>query len=110
MVAKGFLTKAPDATRTNRGWEGRIEAEAFLSEIGERFQPGSISLVIGVALFYGSILEEGAPPLRKKYRVLANIETDLRELAQFGVRGVKYKAVYNEDAENSIVYRIDKNL
>lgn len=110
LIKSGFLTSSPDATKTNRGWSGREEAEAFLSEIGDRINHERISLVIGVALFYGSILEEGKPPLRKKYRVLANIETDLRELMRYGVKGLKYKAKYDIDAENSVVYRVDKNI
>lgn len=110
MVSSGFLTSSPDAATTNRGWSGRVEAEAFLEQVGKRLKGDKISLVVGVALFYGSILEAGAPPLRRKYRVLANIEMDLRDLAQYGISGEKYKARFAPDAEGSVVYRVDKNI
>lgn len=106
----GFLTDTPDATKTNRGWSGRDEANAFLSEVGSRFSRDQISLVVGVALFYGSILEAGNPPLRKKYRVLANIEMDLRDLIRSGVKGYKYKTVYDANAEYGVKYRVDKKV
>jgi hypothetical protein len=61
--------------------------------------------VIGVALFYGSILED-----KWGYRVLANIHTELQELAQYGIQGVKYKAHYNIDSEYGIQYRRDNKL
>lgn len=110
MLSSGFLTSTPDATQTNRGWSGRVEAEEFLAKVGKGLKNDKISLVIGVALFYGSILEAGKPPLHRKYRVLANIEMDLRDLAQHGVKGYKYKARYAPDAEGSVVYRVDKNI
>jgi hypothetical protein len=110
MLSSGFLTSEPDATKTNRGWSGRVEAEAFLDKVGKRLKNDKISLVVGVALFYGSILEAGAPPLHRKYRVLANIEMDLRDLAQYGVGGNKYKARFAPDAEGSVAYRVDKNI
>jgi hypothetical protein len=110
LISSGFLTPTPDATHSNRGWDGRVEAEAFLEEVSEKMKPEKISLVIGVALFYGSILEAGQPPLHRKYRVLANIESDLRELAQYGVRGIKYKGYYDAEAENSIIYKVDRKM
>ena len=110
MLKSGFLTSTPDATKTNRGWSGRVEAEAFLSQVGKRLNSGKISLIVGVALFYGSILEAGAPPLHRKYRVLANIEMDLRDLAQYGVGGNKYKARFSPAVEGSVTYRVDKNI
>lgn len=104
LVKKGFLSSAPDAERTNRGWSGRDEAEAFLSQVGEQINRKGFSLVIGVALFYGSILES------RGYRVLANIEMDLRDLRQSGVKGYKYKTVYDANAEYGVKYIVDKKV
>lgn len=96
LLSSGFLTPNKDATETNRGWDGREEAIAFLERIGDKIEdPSRISLVIGVGLFYGGILEAGEPPLRAKYRVLANIETDLQELAAYGINGYKYNVKYD---------------
>lgn len=105
LVKSGFLTRNPEAERENRGWNGRLEAEAFLEEIGSRQKREGLSLVIGVALFYGQILED-----KWGYRVLANIHTELQELDQYGIQGVKYKAHYNVDSDYSIQYRRDNKL
>lgn len=96
LFSSGFLTDTPDATEDNRGWNGRDEAIAFLERVGDKIKDKSrISLVIGVGLFYGGILEAGEPPLHAKYRVLANIETDLQELRTYGINGYKYNVKYN---------------
>lgn len=99
-----FLSREPEAEKTNRGWIGRVEAEAFLESVGKQISRKGYSLVIGVGLFYGGILES------RGYRVLANIEMDLRDLAKYGVKGYKYKARYSPDAEGSVVYRVDKKI
>lgn len=98
-----FLSRMPEAEKTNRGWSGRDEANYFLDEIGGRLKKHGIALVVGAAMFYAHILE-----VKWKYRVLANIDSELRALAQYGVAGRKYVAKFDLDAENSIVYRLDR--
>ena len=95
LFSSGFLTSAREATQDNRGWNGREEAEAFLERVGRKIKdPSRISLVIGVGLFYGNILEKWG------YRVLANIETDLQELKAYGINGYKYNVKYDFDKSN----------
>lgn len=80
---------------------GREEANRFLAKLQfSSGRPNSIALIIGAAMFYSGIVESLG------YSVLANIETDLEELARKGVKGVKYLAHIDLDyASPPSIYR-----
>lgn len=96
-----FLSRTPEATRSNKGLRGRQEAMFFLEDIGARLKKKGICLVIGAAMPYSYKLEKDG------YRVLANIHTDLSELATVGVKGLRYVTKYDLSKENPYLYRID---
>lgn len=58
---------------------GRQEISSFLDEY--KNLPGKLELVIAVAMFYGSILENGSGNLRHKYKVISSVADDIEKLA-----------------------------
>jgi hypothetical protein len=101
-----FISETPEATQAHTsGLKGREEAMLFLETMGRQIRrKEGLSLIIGATMFYSSILENMKPP----YRVLANIQTDLEELAKIGVKGLKYVTKYDLQGNNPYVYRVSR--
>lgn len=102
-----FLNRDPkeqDATRAHTsGLWGREEAMYFLRDVKDRQPKEGYSLVIGVGMFYGSILEK-----KWGYRVLANAYTELEALKTRGIKSRKYLTYYSLDGkEKTYIYRVD---
>lgn len=102
-----FLNRDPgnqDATRAHTsGLWGREEAMYFLEDVKDRQPKEGYSLVIGVGMFYGSILEK-----KWGYRVLANAYTELEALKAHGIKSRKYLTYYSADSEEkTYIYRVD---
>lgn len=102
-----FLNRDPneqDAEKAHSsGLWGREEAMYFLKDVKDRQPKEGYSLVIGVGMFYGSILEK-----KWKYRVLANAYTELEALKAHGIKSRKYLAHYcSTSEEKTYIYRVD---
>lgn len=102
-----FLNRDPneqDAEKAHSsGLWGREEAMYFLEDVKNRQPKEGYSLVIGVGMFYGSILEK-----KWGYRVLANAYTELEALKAHGIKSRKYLTYYSLDSEEkTYIYRVD---
>lgn len=58
---------------------GRAEIDNFFDTYKSSFK--GFELVTAAAIFYASILEKGSGRLRRKYRVISGIDSDLMDLA-----------------------------
>lgn len=58
---------------------GRAEIDNFFDTYKSSFD--GFELVTAAAIFYASILEKGSGRLRRKYRVISGIDSDLMDLA-----------------------------
>lgn len=58
---------------------GRSEIDNFFDTYKSSFK--GFELVTAAAIFYASILEKGSGRLRRKYRVISGIDSDLMDLA-----------------------------
>lgn len=103
--SKWFRDVATAEKKDTQPVSGREEANKFLNTLRFSPRPGGIALIIAAAMFYSGIVES------RGYSVLANVQTDLNELATVGVKGVSYLAHIDLDYSSSpSILRTDRMI
>lgn len=81
---KYFFTKSATTSKKDPYKNQQVTGREEISDFFDKYIPDSkgMELVIAVAIFYGEILERGGGNLRRKYKVISMVGSDIRALAK----------------------------
>lgn len=97
--SRKFLTPNQHASRPRRWYGELLEGREEIGKFFDNYTPvaGRTELVIAVAMPYGPILEEGGGRLKRKYRVISGISSEmdalLTKVRELGFRGATIRDI-----------------
>lgn len=97
--SRKFLTPEQHASKPRRWYGESLEGRTEIGKFFDNYQgvAGKTELVIAVAMPYGIILEEGSGRLKRKYRVISGLSSEMDNLLQqvikLGFRGAMIRDI-----------------